>query len=135
MEEFSMQKLDYYDTTFLCTYLIADDDGDDDLYRSQFLQAFKMEEWSDLIITKKTDALFLVMEKHFIDAFDLLRSKTTKFTHILLLMGERLTNENLFRVFFVRDIFQYAHRCFCDIVRNGCITQKYKDDMLDAIRN
>lgn len=131
MADISAQKLNSYDTTFVCTYITADDD---DLYRSQLLQAFRMTEWSDTVITKKTDVLFLVVENHFIEAFDLLRSKTTRFTHIMLMMGEHLTNENLFRVFFVYDIFQYAHRCFCDLVQIGNVTQKHKNQLLEAIR-
>ena len=35
--------MNFYDTTFICTYKQADDDITDDLYRSQFLQSFKME--------------------------------------------------------------------------------------------
>jgi len=120
-----------YDTSFVCTYLTVDDD---DLYRSQFLQAFTLDEWRDDIITMRTDELFVAIEDHFTEAFDLLRSKSTRFTHVMLMMGDRLTNENLFRVLFVFDIFQYAHRCFCDIAATGSVTKEHMDDLLRAMR-
>ena len=45
-----------YDSTFLCTYKQLDDD---DIYRAQFLQAFKCKEWNDSEINTKTDIVFM----------------------------------------------------------------------------
>jgi hypothetical protein len=120
-----------YDTSFICTYITL---NDDDLYRSQFLQAFGLDVWNDNIITQRTDELFTLVEQHFIEAFNLLRSKSTRFTHIMLMMCERFTNENLFRILFVYDIFQYAHRCFCDIAIYGSVTKEHMNDLLAAMR-
>ena len=131
MERTTLTVLGSYDTSFICTYLEVDDD---DLYRSQFLQAFGLDEWRDDAITARTDELFAAVEKHFIPAFELLRSKSTRFTHIMLMMGDRLTNENLFRVLFVFDIFQYAHRCFCDIAMTSSVTDGHMNDLLQAMR-
>ena len=40
-----------YDSSFLCTYKNIDDD---DLYRIQFLQAFKLDNWDDKLINSST---------------------------------------------------------------------------------
>lgn len=123
---------DIYDSNFICTYIAVDDD---DLYRAQFLQAFKMKKWDDLEITRRTDIIFNISEKHFIDAFDILREGKSKFAHIMLFMGDKLTNENLFRIFFVYDLFEYTHRCLCDIVLKNKIDQKHLSSLLDVLHN
>ena len=76
--------MDFYDTTFICTYKQADDDITDDLYRSQFLQSFKLEDWNDNLITEKTDLLFDIVEEHFLDVFTEMKAGNTKFSHMLL---------------------------------------------------
>ena len=67
---------DTYDSNFICTYIDVDDD---DLYRAQFLQAFKLKNWDDLEITKRTDRIFNISEKYFIEAFDILREAYNAF--------------------------------------------------------
>ena len=69
--------MDFYDTTFICTYKQADDDITDDLYRSQFLQSFKLEDWNDNLITEKTDLLFDIVEEHFLDVFTEMKAVET----------------------------------------------------------
>lgn len=131
MTDVASISLGSYDTSFICTYLDADDD---DIYRSQFLQAFALDEWNDNMITERTDELFYIVEKHFIEVFELLRSKTTRFTHVMLMMGNHLTNYNLFRILFVFDIFQYTHRCMCDINIIGKVSKEHMNELLKAMR-
>ncbi len=125
--------MDFYDTTFICTYKQADDDITDDLYRSQFLQAFKLHDWNDQTITEITDKLFHVVEEYFIDVFTEMKAMNTKFTHMMLFMGEHITNSNLFRIFFVYDVFDIFHRCVCDIVSNGSLSAQQLDTFKNAI--
>ena len=125
--------MDFYDTTFICTYKKADNDITDDLYRSQFLQSFKLENWNDDLITKKTDMLFEVVEKHFIDVFTEMKKGNTKFSHMLLFMGEHLTNSNLFRVFFVYDVFDVFHRCVCEVNENNKLSKKQYNLFKNAV--
>ena len=125
--------MDFYDATFICTYKQADDDITDDLYRSQFLQAFKLQHWNDQSITEITDKLFHVVEEHFIDVFTEMKAGNTKFTHMMLFMGEHITNSNLFRIFFVYDVFDIFHRCVCEIVSNGSLSAQQLDTFKNAI--
>lgn len=123
--------MDFYDTTFICTYKQADNDITDDLYRSQFLQAFKLDKWNDNKITNMTDKLFEVAEEHFLEIFTEMKGGNTKFSHMLLFMGEHLTNSNLFRVFFVYDLFDLFHRCICDLK----IEDKIKEEHYAMFKN
>lgn len=118
--------MDFYDSTFICTYKQNEmDEITDDLYRSQFLQAFKLKTFDDKIITERTDLLFEVMEEHLTEVFTQMKEGNTKFSHMLLFMGEHLTNDNLFRVFFVYDLFDIFHRCACDVVNDGKIKEEH----------
>lgn len=121
-----------YDSSFICTYKIHDDD---DMYRSQFLQAFKLNEWNDKFITIKTDSLFNVVERYFIKVFDELRTEKTRFTHMMLFMGEYLTNENLFRILFVYDLFDLTHRCICDILNNNKLSEDLLNKLIIGLRS
>ena len=107
---------DIYDKSFVCTYPELDSD---DLYRSQFLQAFKLKEWDDSKITNKTDILFEIVKDELKDIFDILKKRNTKFTHLMLFMGENVTDSNLFRILFAYDLFYLTHRCIIDIIDNN----------------
>ena len=120
-----------YRTDFICTYQIADDD---DLYRSQFLQAFDIKEWNSNVIANKTDALFKVVEKDFEPALAYLRSGKTRFTHLMIMMGQHLSNDNLFRVLFVYDLFHLTHRCICDIINDGDLNDERMQELARAVR-
>lgn len=123
---------DEYDTTFLCTYKQLDDD---ELYRIQFLQAFKRESWDDYEITRKTDILYDNVGLHFKTCYDILRSGNTRFNHLLLFMGNNLKDDNLFRILFSMDLFSETHRCICDIIRFGSPKKESFDDLLRCINS
>jgi hypothetical protein len=115
-----------YDSTFLCTYNQL---NDDDLYRTQFLQAFKCTIWDDTEITKKTDIVYNSVGSHFKACYDTFRTGDTRFTHLMMLMGQHFTDENLFRILFSMDLFSETHRCISDVVNAGSI----KSDSIDAL--
>ena len=130
MAQLAEDSIDTYAHDFLCTYKQLDSD---DLYRSQLLQAFKLPEWHDKLMTIRTDRLFTYVGKHFKDVFDIFREKKTRFTHLMLFMGEHLTDENLFRLLFTMDLFQEAHTCFCDILNTGEVKDDNKKYLIDTI--
>lgn len=121
---------DVYDPTFLCTYKQLDDD---DLYRAQFLQAFKCSTWNDAEITRRTDIVFDAVGHHFKTCYDTFRTGKTRFTHLMMFMGQHLTDDNLFRILFCMDLFSETHRCICDIVENGSPAQESMDALLKCV--
>ena len=124
--------VDFYACDFLCTYKQLDDD---DLYRIQMLQAFKVNSWDDDEIIKKTDKLYQHVGCHFRKIFDILKEGNTRFTHLMLFMGDKLTDENLFRILFCMDLFQEAHQCFCDLITSGKISDENMDILKNAVVN
>ena len=130
MTEVQQEKLETYAHDFFCTYKQLDDD---DLYRAQFLQAFKLNAWDDAEITRRTDLLFNHVGHHFKDIFAIFKTKKTTFTHLMLFMGEHLTDENLFRILFTMDLYQEAHLCFCDILNTGNVSSENKKALINAI--
>ena len=65
-----------YDSSFLCTYKNIDDD---DLYRIQFLQAFKLDNWDDKLINSTRNKLFLLVKDQFVDILKDMKKKKTYF--------------------------------------------------------
>lgn len=123
---------DVYDPTFLCTYKQLDDD---DLYRTQLLQAFKCTSWDDGEMTRRTDIVYDTVGPYFKKCYDTLRTGDTRFTHLMLFMGEHLTDENLFRILFSADLFSETHRCICDIVNNGDLPGDSIDALMQCINS
>lgn len=121
-----------YDSSFLCTYKQLDDD---DLYRTQFLQAFKCAIWDDVEITKKTDIVYDSVGHHFKSCYDIFRKGNTRFTHLMLFMGQHHSDENLFRILFSMDLFSETHRCISDIVNKGNVTPESKDALIKCINS
>ena len=115
-----------YCSDFICTYLdykCKDDDEyiQDQLYRSQFLQAFCLENWDDDIINKKTEDIYTnYIDKKCDNIFDIIfekLKKSKKYSYFLIMFGDdRLT---LFRMLFNFDLFYYTHRILCDIINNN----------------
>jgi|SaaInlStandDraft_5_1057022.scaffolds.fasta_scaffold112279_1 hypothetical protein len=107
-----------YDGTFHCTYKQLDDD---DLYRIQFLQAFKMNELLDDELRKKMDILFDYLGFHFTKIFNRLKNEKSCLSHMLLFLGENPGAVDLFQTLFCADVFQETHLCISNILRTGII--------------
>lgn len=121
-----------YDSTFLCTYKQFDDD---DLYRTQFLQAFKCSNWDDAEITRRTDIVYDTVGAYFKPCYDTFRKKNTRFTHLMMFMGQHLTDYNLFRILFSMDLFSETHRCICDIINTGSLPEDSNDALMKCINS
>lgn len=121
-----------YDSRFLCTYKQLDDD---DLYRTQFLQAFKCSNWDDDEITRITDVLYDTVGSYFKQCYDTFRKGNTRFTHLMMFMGNHLTDENLFRMLFSMDLFSESHRCICDIINTGSLPEDSIDALMKCINS
>ena len=71
--------MEEYDSNFVCTYKNLDDD---DLYRIQYLQAFKLNNWDDNKIMKITNKLYYLTNSHFKEVFENLKTKKHNFPNI-----------------------------------------------------
>lgn len=120
-----------YDTSFACTYHLADDDLAEDLYRVQVLQAFgdvgnigDAEPEIDLLYAEMGNAAAIVA------AIQALKQCGSMGTLIELAGGD----ECAFRLLFGFDTFHAMHRCVCDQMRNGTISPASADTLVKACR-
>ena len=111
---------DNYDGSFFCTYKQLDDD---DLYRIQFLQAFKMNELDDSELREKVDKLYGQVGFHFSKIFSKLQHEKNCLSHMLLFLGESPSHIDLFQCLFCADVFQETHLCISNIIMNGSIEE------------
>jgi hypothetical protein len=107
-----------YDTTFLCTYKLLENDDDtskcDDLYRSQFLQAFHLHVYDDQTIKNtcywvydkiKSNVLFknIIQKGPFYDSKDLVFS---------------------FMMLFNYETFDLIHRCIIEEIEKDGLKEE-----------
>lgn len=105
-----------YDASFICTYKEHDDD---DLYRLQFLQAFKMERWNDRIVREKIEQLYSIMNTPLNHMIDKIQKHKNILSHMLLFLGNDPDKVDVFQCLFCADTFQETHRCIIDIIQYG----------------
>ena len=146
-----------YLTDFVCTYKLHEDSETDDVYRLQFLQAFCLDNWDDEKIEKETKNLYetVTQKVDFTDIFDRVKkSDKYKFIFQLALVScdeacsqegiisnseceeeriNKIDNYATFKILFMYDLFDLAHRCFCDILNTGIINTDNKNMLLNNI--
>jgi hypothetical protein len=113
---------EFYDPYFLCTYK---QHNDDDLYRIQFLQAFKLDNWDNDKVRHRMDQLYDHIGYHFKDIYIKLKTEKSCLSHIILFLGQNINCIDLFQSLFCMDVFQEFHLCISDIFRIGKIEEEH----------
>lgn len=121
---------EFYDVKMICTYPEIDDELQDDLYRIQFLQAFKLSEWNDQIINDKIEKIFNFLNNDIdvnknIDEILSLICKSENYNSLILLFGDDKLCQ--FKLLFGFDLFSIFHTCIGNYFNNGSIKE---DDIL-----
>ena len=121
-----------YTTDFICTYKMHEDDAKDDMYRLQFLQAFKLDNWDDDKIERQTKNLYdcICKKENLVDIYKKIR-ECDKYSFILNFLGN--DDYSTFKILFMYDLFDLAHTCFCDILNTGIINIDNKNMLLNNI--
>ena len=121
-----------YDTSFVCTYhLIDDSESSDDLYKLQFLQAFGLEDWDDDTIGKELDLLYSEMQTSLASFVNEKLQQNEQFKQLAGLSG--CSEETAFCFIFGYDTFYLAHKCVCEMRRNGNISDEARDALLNKL--
>jgi hypothetical protein len=121
-----------YVTDFVCTYRQQDDDVKEDIYRVQFIQAFGLDRWDDESIEKGTMELFDTVKE--LPEMDILFEKLGQSSHgqfFKIVLGD--SDDTLFRVLFNFHLFDFAHRCFCDLLRTGRMQPENRDNLFNNL--
>ena len=122
-----------YDTGFLCTYQLIEDETDSDsMYQVQFLQAFNLDTWNDEQIGKDIDTLFGDMERLEVIQKGIAKVRDNEqLSQLLLLAGD--SNETIFRFLFGYDVFHLTHRCICEFRNDGAISDATSEALLNKL--
>ena len=117
---------------FLCTYHQHDDKDCDDMYRSQYLQAFGIDKWDDDIIDTEINLLYkkITSTTDISDILIAIKSNDRFKGWLEFLKAEEI---DVFKILFTYDLFYLAHRCFCDILVRGEIQDKNRKLLIDNI--
>ena len=121
-----------YICNFACTYKLHDNDLQEDMYRLQMLQAFDLTEWDDDVIETKTKNLYnKIKNKNQLHEIITKIKESDKFSKFIAFIGD--DDYDLFKILFIFDLFDLAHKCFCDICNAGEITEENKKMLLKNI--
>jgi hypothetical protein len=121
-----------YNTTFRCTYNLIDSNDkedmeiSDDLYRSQFLQAFNSDDWTSDDIDKMLEYI----------NNELMKNDYGK--QILLKIKEKniLPIKNMETIIlFSYEYFYLLHNCLIDLFNNGDISNTNYNKLIQKIEN
>jgi len=122
-----------YITDFICTYKsFLEEDQNEDIYRVQFLQAFDLKTWDSAEIGSSMKELYHKIKdnKDIVEILNKANDSNDLQTYISLLGGEK---EDIFCLLFNFELFDLAHRCFCDIINEKMIDPINKQKLLEKL--
>jgi hypothetical protein len=111
-----------YCTDFVCTYQNHDDaDEQEDIYRSQFLQAFGVNEWDDDIINNNVNELFNKIKdvKEFGVIFEKLKKSEDNILFLLMMGDDDIT---VFKLLFKFELFNITHTMLCNYFNKNILS-------------
>ena len=131
-----------YNSDFICTYKLLEDEEDDCAnlcYQTQLLQALNMKNYDNFIITKNIEALyfFLKTNSEIVGLLILLKEKYKNSTMAFFIENEMA----LFQLLFSYDYFDIFHKCLSKYIINKtqtvdlCINKQYFDELYKVINN
>ena len=116
-----------YQTDFICTYKLMDEEFTDDLYQIQILQAFNLEKWDDNVINNLCFELYALLTKSDTIFRDIIE-KAKKNINIKNISDSVIDNcdedgdKIIFTLLFTYDYFDLFHKCICEYMRNGKVS-------------
>ena len=117
-----------YDSNFVCTYQHLNDNEADDLYKVQFLQAFRLDDWNDKQVGDEIDMLYANMKDLQVIKCGISKLRNNKTSQYSLFCTD---DETTFRVLFGFDLFYLMHKCICEFSNHAMIS----DDTCEALLN
>jgi len=128
----------FYNTNFVITYHLIKEDNElsDDLYRSQFLQAFNLDKWDDNNIDEKTKKIYdsYDIENKFREIFKIIKTEKTIFSQYMIFYSEDSSFFDLFRLLFSYETFYLLHKFICDLENKKISNIKLIHDIIKEIK-
>ena len=129
-----------YNTNLVLTYNLLEDDDDseitENLYRSQFLQTFNLENWDDEIINKTTETIYkkYSIDTKFREIFKLIRDEKTMFSQIIIFYGDSCEDIDLFKMLYNYETFYLIHKYICDLENKNIENNDIIDEIINKIK-
>jgi predicted house-cleaning noncanonical NTP pyrophosphatase (MazG superfamily) len=131
--------MNYYNTNFICTYHMHDDDINNNLYRIQLLQAFNMEDYNDDIINKKINNLHEFLKnnnKEYLNQIiNIIKNNNNLSNFLLLFDTDNFDDKMYFQTLFMFDLFYLAHKFFCELIDSGIVKKNTISNLITKIEN
>jgi hypothetical protein len=124
-----------YQTDFICTYKLMDDEFTDDLYQIQILQAFNLEKWDDNVINNLCFELYTKLTKSdniFRDIIERAK-KNIDITNIydsIIDKDDEDDDRIIFALLFTYDYFDLFHKCICEYMRNSKVSFQTLENLM-----
>jgi stalled ribosome alternative rescue factor ArfA len=118
-----------YQTDFLCTYKLFDDNYTDYLYKIQLMQAFNINTWDDIIVNNVCNKLYetLIKNEMFRDIVEKAsKTKDIKEIYDYITSHENIHNEKqkiIFSLLFKYEYFDLIHHCIIEQFNNGYVRE------------
>lgn len=140
-----------YQTDFICTYKLMDEEFTDDLYKIQLLQAFNLEKWDDALINNLCYELYILLMKPDTIFRDIIekgkQNRDIKNIYDSIIQEEHTKQDDhtkgeehakgeddhdsiIFALLFTYDFFDLFHKCICEYFRNGVISLKTLENIM-----
>jgi len=107
-----------YVTDFICTYKLHDEEDQEIMYRTQFLQALELTRWNDDTVDERMSRLYDFV-KESSDVREIIsKAKTNKDLEMFVAMSGN-DDAIVFRMLFKFELFDMTHRCICDAINKN----------------
>jgi hypothetical protein len=112
-----------YDVSFRCTYNLMEEEFTDDLYRSQLLQAFSIQNYDEKKISEVLEYVFKLLSENE-DGIKIIELAEHKYNE---------KGDNVVPYLFCYDNFYLFHECLIDIIGKNKISPMKLDIILDKL--
>ena len=140
-----------YITDFVCTYKKFEHENkhekksevdSDDIYRSQFMQAFGLEKWDYKKIEEIQDDLFFYVKndtngKKILETLFENKDKYPILGFLLTQTNEKNNLEKMKEIFFILfsyELFDLFHNCLIDLFNKNKISDENRDNLLNYLK-
>ena len=124
-----------YQTDFICTYKLMDDEFTDDLYQIQILQAFNLERWDDNNINSLCFELYTLLTNSNSIFRDIIEKAKTNINikniyDSIIDKDDENDDKIIFTLLFTYDYFDLFHKCICEYLRNGKVCLQTLENLM-----
>jgi len=120
-----------YNIDFECKYYL---ETSDDLYRSEILKAFEMDDMDDMIINEKINTLYYQTKDYDFVTKSIDKLKNNKELSVFLfLIFQDGGDEAVFRLLFNYDYFHLFHAILCHYIRHKNTNEELFKNLLNKI--